>query len=301
MTESFMKLYNCKAELLTDIPCLSFEEFRKRAVAGVKRGGRVVSFWGDPETNGNLNLFMVMAYDKEGYLVSFSTSVRDTFASLTIQIPQVHRFEREIFEQWGVCPEAHPWLKPVRFHDSYVDNANSPDKNQTMSSVSNFFKIESEEVHEVAVGPVHAGIIEPGHFRFQCHGEQVIHLETSLGYQHRGIEKSLTGGPDNRTIHYIETASGDTTAGHTLAYCQAIEALSDCEVPLRASVLRAIMLELERLANHTGDLGAMAADVGYLPTSSYCGRLRGDILNMTAYVCGNRFGRNMMRPGGGNV
>jgi len=148
------------------------------------------------------------------------------------------------------------------------------------------------------VGPVHAGIIEPGHFRFQCHGEQVFHLEISLGYQHRGVEKALIGGPDQRTIHYIETLSGDTTIGHSLAYAQAIEGLTGCGVPLRASVLRSIMLELERLANHTGDLGALAQDVGYLPTSSYCGRLRGDFLNITALVCGNRFGRNMVRPGG---
>jgi len=159
-------------------------------------------------------------------------------------------------------------------------------------------RIEGEEIHEVAVGPVHAGIIEPGHFRFQCHGEQVFHLEISLGYQHRGVEKALIGGPDKRTIHYMETLSGDTTIGHSLAYAQAIEGLADCSVPLRASVLRSIMLELERLANHTGDLGAMAQDVGYLPTSSYCGRLRGDFLNVTALICGNRFGRNMVRPGG---
>jgi Ni,Fe-hydrogenase III large subunit len=162
----------------------------------------------------------------------------------------------------------------------------------------NFFTIDGDEIHEVAVGPVHAGVIEPGHFRFQCHGEQVFHLEISLGYQHRGVERALVGGPNKRTIHYLETLAGDTTVGHATAYCQAIEGLAGCKVPARAQVLRGVALELERVANHTGDLGALAGDVGYLPTMSFCGRLRGDFLNMTALLCGSRFGRGLVRPGG---
>jgi Ni,Fe-hydrogenase III large subunit len=125
-----------------------------------------------------------------------------------------------------------------------------------------------------------------------------MHLEIALGYQHRGVERALVGGPGPRTIHYMETLAGDTSAGHAMAYCQALEALAGCRVPPRGEVLRGIALEIERLANHTGDLGALAADVGYLPTASYCGRLRGDFLNMSALLCGSRFGRGMVRPGG---
>jgi Ni,Fe-hydrogenase III large subunit len=123
-------------------------------------------------------------------------------------------------------------------------------------------------------------------------------LEIELGYQHRGVERSLTGGPNKRSIHYVETLAGDTSIAHATAYCQAVEALAETEVPLRSQAIRAVGLELERLANHTGDLGALANDVGFLPTASYCGRLRGDFLNATAAVCGSRFGRGLVRPGG---
>jgi Ni,Fe-hydrogenase III large subunit len=145
---------------------------------------------------------------------------------------------------------------------------------------------------------VHAGVIEPGHFRFQCHGEQVFHLEIALGFQHRGIEEMLLGGPDARTIHLVETLSGDATVAHATAYSQISEALAGRAASARGQALRGVALELERMATHIGDLGALAGDVGYLPTASLCGRIRGDVLNMTALLCGSRFGRGLVRPGG---
>jgi len=148
------------------------------------------------------------------------------------------------------------------------------------------------------VGPVHAGIIEPGHFRFQCAGEEVLHLEISLGYQHRGIERALIGGPHRVTMSQMEAVAGDTSIGHATAHASVLEALAGREAPLRAQWLRAVALELERLANHTGDLGALANDVAFLPTASVCGKTRGDFLNLTALLCGNRFGRGVVRPGG---
>ena len=300
-TSSLLPLRNAQAVRLADIPHIDITAFLAAIWERTRGGDRVSALFGTPDDGGQTRLYAVLANDQHGALACLSASVRDRYPSLTPDCPQAHWFEREIAEQWGIIPEGHPWLKPIRFHHSYRDGhelwSRKPGE-YIPPSVIDYFRMTGEEMHQVAVGPIHAGVIEPGSFRFQCHGETVFHLEISLGYQHRGIERRLVGGPDKRTIHYMETAAGDTSIGHTTAYCQALEALAGCRVPARAHVLRGIGLELERLANHTGDLGGLATDVAYLPTASYCGRLRGDWLNMTGLWCGNRFGRSAVIPGG---
>ncbi len=285
------------------VPELSNEDFAKAIIGGSADGDRVSALFGLPDADPRaVQLFAVLADDAGSRLRLGRTRVAgDHFASMTPACPEVHLFEREIAEQFGLRPDGHPWFKPVRFHRSYRpghDAWGRPPAEEPVVGVMDFYRVDGDEVHEVAVGPVHAGIIEPGHFRFQCHGETVFHLEISLGYQHRGVEKSLLGGPNHRSIHYAETLAGDTTIGHATAYCQIVEALADCQKPARAQTLRGVALEMERLANHCGDLGAIAGDIGFLPTASYCGRIRGDYLNMTATLCGNRFGRGFVRPGG---
>ena len=298
---SVLRLHNGQAVCRRDVPDLSVGELREAVFSSVKQGARLAALFGMPVGGEAVRLFAVLACGDTGDLSVASADVGNHYPALTPECPQAHWFEREIAEQWGVRPEGHPWLKPIRFHRSYRaghDAWRRPADEPILPCVTDYFQVEGEEIHEVAVGPVHAGVIEPGHFRFQCHGERVLHLEISLGYQHRGVERAMRGGPTPRSIHYMETLAGDTTIGHAAAYCQALEALSGCSVPARAGVLRGVALELERLANHTGDLGALAGDVGYLPTASFCGRLRGDFLNMTALICGSRFGRGMIRPGG---
>ncbi len=293
------KLCNGQSVPFDYIDELAIADFRTTIIDRVANGCRVSSMFGIPD-NGCITIVAVIANDDHAYLEILRTHVNDSYESITPIVPQVHWFEREIAEQWGVIPTGHPWLKPIRFHNTYRigRNAGMPGNPPPAPGVTDYFRIAGDEIHQVAVGPVHAGVIEPGHFRFQCHGENVFHLEIELGYQHRGIEQALVGGPDKRTGHYMETLAGDTSIGHSTAYAMIMETLAGASPSHRSQAIRAIALELERMANHTGDLGAMAGDVGFLPTASYCGRLRGDFLNITALLCGNRFGRNLIMPGG---
>ncbi len=289
MGASVLTTHNAEAVAWGAIPKLDFEAFYSHLTSRVKSSQRLLALVGIERDEDGVVTLAVLADDRGGTLDLLTTTLCDDYPSLTPRCPQAHYFERELCEQWALYPQGHPWLKPVRFPADYeLPHIGCPE----------FFAVAGEEVHEVGVGPVHAGIIEPGHFRFSCHGEEVLHLEISLGYQHRGIEKALPGGPDKRTLSYMETAAGDSSVAHTLAYCQIVEALSDLRCNPYTEMLRAVALELERLANHVGDLGAMSGDVGFLPTASYCGGLRGDLLNLTAMLCGSRLGRGLMRPGG---
>ncbi len=278
---------NAAAFARADCPLIPVEAFRDTVLDAVGEGARLAALTGVPAAGGGVQLLAVLARDRVSLSVT-STLVRESYHALTPLCPQAQAFERALLEEHGIVPEGHPWLKPLRF----------PPSRGVAAGDFPAYRVEGEEVHEVAVGPVHAGIIEPGHFRFQCRGEEVLSLEISLGYQHRGVLRGLNQGAEKRRIHYVETLAGDTSVGHALAYCQAAEALAATPAPPRAQALRAVALELERAANHIGDLGAMAGDVGFLPTSSYCGRIRGDVLNLTAVLCGNRFGRGLVRPGG---
>ena len=276
---------NCESLKFGDIPILKFEDFAQFIVETVQSNNRLTALFAQPRNNSGHQLFAITTDRDEGALRICSTRVESSYPSLTTSCTQAHWFEREIAETWGVTPIGHPWLKPIRFTTSPIGD-------------TAFYGISGHEAHEVAVGPVHAGVIEPGHFRFLCAGERVHHLEISLGYQHRGVERALINGPTPRTIHYMETLAGDTSVGHGIAYSQNLETLSRCQVSLRGMIIRSIALELERLANHSGDLGVLAGDIGYLPVAAHCGRIRGDFLNLTAIICGNRLGRGIARPGG---
>lgn len=278
---------------LADIPVISACELRDEILECVDENWRVLAFFGLPLATGQICLCLILTLD--GNLLASRTEPLREFPSAAAQCPQVQLFEREIYEQWGIVPLSHPWLKPVRL---------TPDAPGAPSY--NFYKVQGTQIHEVAVGPVHAGIIEPGHFRFQCYGENVLNLEIALGYQHRGLEQkilSLPPGLQDKRLRLIECLAGDASIAHATAQCVLLERLLTGRLPEideQSQRIRRIGLELERLACHCGDLGAIAGDTGYLPTSSWNGRIRGDFLNLTAAICGNRFGRGYLRPGGVN-
>jgi Ni,Fe-hydrogenase III large subunit len=206
----------------------------------------------------------------------------------------MHIFEREIHEAYGVKFEGHTWLKPVRYPHDRADR---------LSVIDNypFYEIEGEELHEVGVGPIHAGVIEPGHFRFICNGEKVLHLEIQLGYQHRGIEKLMTESDSGlRRSLMSEDIAGDTAVGHGLAHAQLIESLAGFDPSVSLQAERCIALELERIAVHIGDTAALCGDVAYQLGQVACEALRTSVINTTQFWCGNRFGKGLVRPGGSN-
>lgn len=294
MTNGCLWMRNCDVVPFSAVPVADTGGFCALMQQYLAGGGRIASYFGVQRPDG-VRLVAVVGLHANGSLAVFSCRAQEEMPSLAAYFPQLQLFEREIAEQFGIAFAGHPWMKPLRFHAPINGAA-------ALGSVdvgaADFFSIAGDEIHEVAVGPVHAGVIEPGHFRFQCHGETVFHLEISLGYQHRDIERQLIGGPRVQTRYMIETAAGDSTAAHTIAYCQMMESAAGCTPSPRSLALRGIALELERCANHIGDIGALSGDVGYLPTASFCGRIRGDALNTTAILCGSRFGRSFVCEGG---
>jgi Ni,Fe-hydrogenase III large subunit len=290
-------LRNRRAIPLASVPLEPPPRFRDTVVQAARDGWRLVAFLGMPEAGGRTRLLAVLAQDERGHLGAVTTLVDGSYPALTPECPEAHLFEREIAEQCGVIPAGHPWLKPVRRHPTDHTGDHRPSLPLDRERYP-FFQVTGDEVHEVAVGPVHAGIIEPGHFRFQAHGEEVLFLEIMLGYQHRGVERLLETRRRPEAVLIAESIAGDTVIGHGSAYCGAIEALARSRKTPRAQTIRGIALELERLANHVGDLGAVAGDIAYQPAAAFFGRLRGECLNLLMTLSGNRYGRGLNRPGG---
>ena len=296
MQTDFVSIENGRAIGRDRVPQLSFDDFRRKALDIVAEGGKVVQFFAYPDGDG----FRLMAVLRNEQLLVAGCELPDKYPSLTAECEPFHMFEREVAEQYGIRPEGHPWLKMVRYHPNQrgIKDVFGNDYSADIPGNYPYYAVEGDEIHEVAVGPVHAGVIEPGHFRFNCIGERVLNLEIQLGYQHRGVEPMLLAADPRRWPIIAEGIAGDTAVANCLCMSQAVEALAGIETDAGAKIIRTIALELERIANHVGDMGALSGDVAFLPPANYCGRMRGDFLNMSLWMCGNRFGKGMVRPGG---
>lgn len=296
MKTSFLNIANGEVVARKRIPHLHFDAFHQEAMNIVEEGGNVVHCFAYMDGL-TVKLLAVLRTDE---LLVAGCDAPEVYPAMSLQCEPFHMFEREIAEQFGIFPEGHPWLKMVRYHANYRKAADVFGNNYEKDIPGNYdyYAVEGEEIHEVAVGPVHAGVIEPGHFRFNCIGERVLSLEIQLGYQHRGVEALLLQADAGRRPIIAEAIAGDTAIGHCLCLSQAIEALTATVPDEGARMTRTIALELERIANHVGDLGALSGDVAFLPPANYFGRMRGDFLNLTLWMCGNRFGKGLVRPGG---
>ncbi len=227
---------------------------------------------------------------------------KNSYSSLSASIPQAHWFERTLYEMFGVFPKHHPRLKSVIFNDSnnlilppLANKTIIRDVNQVDTS---FINIEAENVYIVPVGPVHAGIIEPGHFRITCVGETIINLEIRLGFLHRGVEKQMTKIPYAKTSYLASSIASDTSIANSLANAIAMEQLLNIDVSERTLYLRTLALELERLSMHINDLSGMCTDIAYSALAMELARLRGIVFNMADNLTGSRYFRYFIGPGG---
>jgi len=284
-----LQVQNNQSFELSEIPFLTEQNFRTSVLEGLTIGHRMIGL--TPLRKEQPERLVAILADTPSSILHIIGGMFDAanlqFESFANTFPQTNYFECELSEKYSYFPCNHPWLRPVRKQNVIVGN-----------QAYKFYKLEGEEVHEVAVGPIHAGVIEPGHFRFQCHGELVYNLEINLGYQHRGVEELLLRAKPEQKIILAESIAGDTVIGHTYAHCSAIESLSSSQISLRAQVIRSIAEEIERIAMHLSGLSGVANDIGFALVSASYGRLRTLAINSLALLCGSRFGRGLFVYGG---
>jgi Ni,Fe-hydrogenase III large subunit/Ni,Fe-hydrogenase III component G len=257
--------------------------------------------------HGGFEVHYLFGHDRESWFLHATVAVdpdRPEVPSLATFHYPASRFEREIFDLFGVRAHGHPDPRPLVRHGFWPEDYFPLRKDAAPRDFHDdgrafpFQQVGGEGVYEIPVGPVHAGIIEPGHFRFSVVGETIIDMKSRLYFTHKGTEKLFEGRTPSDGVELAERVSGDTSVGHALAYCQALETLSGTVVPARARYLRVIFLELERLYNHVGDFGMIANDTGFAVAHSHCFRIRERLLRLNKHLTGHRLLRGTLSPGG---
>ncbi len=284
------------AAALRDIPEVSYAEFYAELDTRLADPRyHVAHYFALPD--GDRMRFVCLLLDDAEHRVLIASHTMDYYdegvlPSLTARHPALHPFERDITERYGIRFDGMPWDKPLRFPADGYDRRSSIDNYP-------FYTMEGHSLHEVNVGPIHAGIIEPGAFRFICNGEQVLHLEIALGYQHRGVEAEFVRTENRlRQACLAESIAGDSAVAHATAFAAAVEKLTAARLPEALEIERALALELERMAMQIADTGALSMDVGYQLGQVACEALRTMTINTMQAWCGNRFGKGLLRPGG---
>jgi Ni,Fe-hydrogenase III large subunit len=284
---------------------VSREQWRRIACDIAAEGGTLVALWasGDELTGPRIQAAFLVA--GMGTLMSLPLGDRHSpYPGLEDLFPAAARMQRAIADLSGLYStgaDARPWLRHAAWPQSYRPLVDAPLAAQATTPRPDsygFVRVEGDGVHEIAVGPVHAGTIEPGHFRFSVVGEKVLRLEERLGYVHKGIELRFTQLPILQGHRLAARVSGDSAVAFSWAYCQALEGMAEVQIPARAAWLRALYLETERLANHLGDLGALGNDAGFAFGLAQFSRLKEQLLRASATALGARYLLDAIVPGG---
>jgi len=302
----FIEDYQCPASVVYCF--VPRERFVDAAKAMKKAYALLAAEWATDETpfGRGYGIFACYRWGSEYLIVNTEAPIDNpVFPSLTKKFLPAYRFERQIQSLMGVTPLNHPDTRPwIKFEDWPKEAwpmRKSFDGSKLMPREDGdylWIKAEGEGVYEIPVGPVHAGIIEPGHFRFQAVGEEILNLEERLGYVHKGIEKRFEKLSWEEGFRLAGRVSGDTTVAHSLAYCIALESMTGCQPPDRAHWLRALFLERERIANHLGDIGAICNDAAFAFMLYQMMRLKEMLLRINHRLFGHRFIMDKVIPGG---
>jgi len=292
------------------IPSEQIIEIARAMYADERLSFKSITATDERVSHGNFRVLYIFGIKGSDQFVIPYIELRDTeaFPSISPFIREAGNFELKIRALMGLIPEGHPDHRRLILHEAFPDKTyplrkdfsekDLGDVEKQTGTPFKFQQVNGEGVYEIPVGPIHAGIIEPGHFRISVMGEEIVYLEPRLGFVHKGSEKMLERLSLANKIRLSEKISGDTSFNHSLAFCQAVEKLGNIDVPQRAEYLRVIYAEIERLANHISDVGGILLDTGFNFGGAAGARLREQVMRISEKLAGNRFLRGINTVGG---